>query len=155
MAPAQAARVSDAQALVCDRWTMKVQRAVMYTVYACFQRLSSMCGIRNPVLGALGRDEMECWERGSADRRFEARLRHDVWGRSRDRPCQLLTLDAQPTHLCQQDSHGPVACDPLAKLTRHTNCCLRHLHSHHRHPHVAANSGDWVAPRPWTTSASR
>ena len=37
MAPAQAARMSGAHSLLCERETMRVEEAVLYTVYTYFQ----------------------------------------------------------------------------------------------------------------------
>ena len=54
MAPAQAARVSGAHSLLCERGTMKVGEAAMYTVYTCFQQSYTMRGIRSTAIVALG-----------------------------------------------------------------------------------------------------
>jgi hypothetical protein len=60
MAPAQAARVSGAHSLLCERGTVRVVEAVMCTVYTYFQQSYTMRGIRGTMFVALRLDGGEC-----------------------------------------------------------------------------------------------
>lgn len=82
MAPAQAARVSGARSQLCERGTIRVEGAVLYTVYTYFQESYAMRGIRGTAIVARGLGSLECWVKVC---RPGVRARqHDVWGR-RDR----------------------------------------------------------------------
>lgn len=73
---------------------------------------------------------------------------HDVWGRSRDRATGHPSSrgSTRPWRINYADrtanSHGPVACDLLARLTQHCTYRLPCIPSPYRHSYLAASCGE-------------